>query len=356
MGKGKPKELKALVWDLDNTLWKGVLLEKDDLTLRAGIVETLKALDERGILLSIASKNNHGDAMARLKQLGIDHYFLFPQITWSAKSESLASIKEALNIGMDTIAFIDDDDFERAEVQAAHPDLVVINSTDYWSDYTKLLGEPRFSPKYLTEDSRRRRLMYLESAQRDHIEAEYKGPKEEFLQSLEMRFVISRATEADLQRAEELTVRTNQLNSTGVTFSYEELDKLRRSNEHQLLICELTDKFGSYGKIGLALVETGREVWHLRLMLMSCRVMSRGVGTIFLSYIMQQAKEAGARFLADFIQTERNRMMYVSYKFSQFKEVESGENGRIVFENDLTNIQPFPKYVSVVTPSTPREK
>ena len=151
-------------------------------------------------------------------------------------------------------------------------------------------------------------------------------------------------------------MRTNQLNSTGVTFSYEELDKLRRSNEHQLLICELTDKFGSYGKIGLALVETGREVWHLRLMLMSCRVMSRGVGTIFLSYIMQQAKEAGARFLADFIQTERNRMMYVSYKFSQFKEVESGENGRIVFENDLTNIQPFPKYVSVVTLSTPREK
>ncbi|MDR4379243.1 hypothetical protein FO485_21935, partial [Bacillus amyloliquefaciens] len=85
----------------------------------------------------------------------------------------------------------------------------------------------------------------------------------------------------------------------------------------------------------------------VKLLLMSCRVMSRGVGTILLTTILQEAKKRGKRLVADFKQTERNRMMYITYKFANFKEIEKGEDGYIMFENDLSMIQPNPEYVDV---------
>ena len=91
-------------------------------------------------------------------------------------------------------------------------------------------------------------------------------------------------------RAEELTVRTHQLNTTGYTYSYEELDELRHSPDHLLLIAGLDDVFGSYGKIGLSVVELGPQSWTIKLLLMSCRVISRGVGTVMLTHIMKLAK------------------------------------------------------------------
>ena len=162
-----------------------------------------------------------------------------------------------------------------------------------------------------------------------------------------MHFFIHDAQEEDLKRAEELTVRTNQLNATGRTYDYDELNAFRLSDNHKLLVCELTDKYGSYGKIGLALIETGEEYRHLKLLLMSCRVMARGVGTVLLSHIMQETKKAGKKLRADFRKTDRNRIMYVSYKFANFKEVSSDDEGNTLFENDLSMIQPFPPYIDI---------
>lgn len=347
MGEKKKKEIKCVVWDLDNTLWGGVLTESDQVTIKPGIVEIIKTLDSRGILHSIASKNNHEDAMRKVKELGLEEYFLYPEINWNAKSTSIGKIQQNLNIGMDTILFIDDQPFEREEVQSVHSDLLCMDA----ADYEGLITHPQLNPKYITEDSKRRRLMYLEDMARKQEEDTFEGPKEEFLATLQMHFVISEAREEDLQRAEELTVRTNQLNATGRTFGYDELNAFRQSPHHQLLVCELTDKYGSYGKIGLALVEMQEDHWHLQLLLMSCRVMSRGVGTVLMSYILSEAKQANVRFLADFVPTDRNRMMYITYKFANFKEVETHEDGSVVMENDLTNIQPFPPYIEVVVPT-----
>jgi FkbH-like protein len=108
------------------------------------------------------------------------------------------------------------------------------------------------------------------------------GPKEEFLATLEMIFTIAPCREEDLKRAEELTVRTNQLNSTGFTYSYKELDELRQSPRHQLLISSLEDRHGTYDKIGLTLIEMSPEVSTVKLLLMSCRLMSKAVGMIML--------------------------------------------------------------------------
>ena len=335
-------KIKCVVWDLDNTLWDGVLLEDGEVRLREGALDVIRELDNRGILQSIASKNEHESTWQKLEEFGIAEYFLYPHINWNSKSSSIKSIVAALNIGMDTIAFIDDQPFEREEVAFEIPELRVIDA----ADLDKLLDMPRMQPTFVTEDARNRRAMYKSDMERKRLEEEFVGPQEEFLASLGMEVIISSVGAGDLQRAEELTVRTNQLNTTGYTYSYEELDELRRSEDHLLLIVELKDKYGSYGKIGLVLIECGAAVWTLKLFLMSCRVMSRGVGSIMMNHVLLLAKERGVRLQAEFVKTERNRMMYVTYKFSGFKEV-SEDGAHVVFENDLSRVQPFPDYVKV---------
>lgn len=336
------KTTKCVVWDLDHTLWDGVLLEDAQVALRPGVVQAIEALDRRGILQSIASKNDHDHAMARLKAFGLDEYFLYPQITWSAKAASLQAIAGALNIALDSLALIDDQAFEREEVRFSLPEVLTIDAADLGG----LLDLPSMNPPFLTEDARNRRRMYLSDMERKQAEEVFVGPPEAFLATLAMVFRIGEAREEDLRRAEELTVRTHQLNTTGYTYSYDELDQLRQSDRHLLLVAGLDDKYGSYGTIGLALVERDPAVWTIKLLLMSCRVMSRSVGTIMLSQIMTMAREAGARLRAEFISNDRNRMMYVTYKFANFRQVEQrGE--LIVLENDLEWVQPFPAYVTV---------
>lgn len=340
------KEVKCIVWDLDNTLWEGVLLEPGAVTLKPGIRDIIIALDARGVLHSIASKNNHEDALAKLKEFGLAQYFIYPQIHWGAKSGSIGQIREKLNIGIDTILFVDDQAFERDEVAAIFPEVETLDAIHY----TGLPDFKRLQPRFVTKDSARRRLMYLEDLQRNQEEETFQGPKETFLASLNMQFIISHAQQEDLERAEELTIRTNQLNATGRTYDYEELQTYMQSPDHQLLVCELTDRYGSYGKIGLALVETGKEYWRLNMLLMSCRVLSRSVGSVLLSYIMQQTEQEGKKLLADFRQTDRNKLMYATYRFANFKEISNDGNGNIVFENDLSRIQKYPTYIDIRFP------
>lgn len=334
--------VKCVVWDLDNTLWDGVLLEDEQVTLRQGIVEIIQTLDSRGILHSIASKNDHAIALEKLQNFGLSDYFLYPQMNWNSKASSIRHIAQLMNLSLDTFAFVDDQAFERDEVNFALPNVLCIDAKDILT----LPALPEMMPRLLTRDSQNRRKMYLSDITRKQVESEFIGSNEEFLATLEMVFTIAPCTEDDLQRAEELTVRTHQLNTTGYTYSYDELNTLRLSQRHKLWVASLDDKYGSYGKIGLALVECHADVWVIKLLLMSCRVMSRGVGALMLNYIMQAAKAAGIRLQAEFVSNNRNRMMLVTYKFSGFKET-GQDNERIVFENDLSIIQPFPAYVKV---------
>jgi FkbH-like protein len=342
----KQKTVKCLVWDLDNTLWQGTLLENDDVRPFPEAVAAIKALDERGIIHSIASRNDPDAAMRKLTQFGLAEYFLYPQIGWDAKSGSVKAIATELNIGIDTLAFIDDQPFEREEVAFALPQVRCFDAAEAGT----LLDRAEFTPDFVTEDSRNRRRMYLADRERKVAEAEHGGVQEAFLESLEMRFTIMESTEDDLQRAEELTLRTNQLNTTGYTYSYDELDAFRQSDGHLLLASTLADRYGPYGTIGLALVEKGAEIWVIKLLLMSCRVMSRGVGTIMINHIKRLAAAAGVRLVAEFVQTDRNRMMYVSYKFNRFAEVDRRDN-LVLFEADLANIPADPPYVAVTVPS-----
>lgn len=338
----KVKSIKCVVWDLDNTVWEGVLLEGDTLVLRPGVAEILQTLDERGILLAIASRNEYEPAWAQLQAFGLDHYFIYPQINWNSKSHSIAQIAQEINIGIDTLAFVDDQPFEREEVNFAHPDVWCIDA----ADLSGLLDHPRLTPRFITPESRLRRQMYQSDIQRKVAEEEYTGQNEAFLADLNMVFTIKTAREEDLQRAEELTMRTNQLNTTGYTYSYEELNQLRQSDDHLLFVSSLDDRYGTYGTIGLALVEKEPTYWTVKLLLMSCRVMSRGVGTIMMTHIMNLAKAAGVPLRAHFVPNGRNRMMYITYKFGGFNEVDT-QGDLAILENTLEQIQPFPDYVDI---------
>lgn len=342
----KPKIVKCIVWDLDNTLWEGVLLEDEKVTLRPEVVAVIKEMDRRGILHSIASKNNHDTAMQKLEELELADYFLYPAINWNPKSQSLQQIAQALNINIDTFAFVDDNPFEREEVAHELPEVICIDA----ADVEEILTRPAFQPPFITAESALRRQMYQSQLQRQHAEEQFTGNNEAFLAKLDMVFEMREAEEDDLQRAEELTVRTNQLNTTGYTYSYAELDQFRQNDDTLLLVATLTDKYGPYGTIGIALVSKEEDRWLLKLLLMSCRVMSRGVGSIMLNYIMQEAKKAGVRLQAEFVDNGRNRMMYITYKFAGFEIVEKNDKHELL-ENNLTAIQEMPGYVKIIYPN-----
>jgi FkbH-like protein len=243
---------------------------------------------------------------------------------------------------MNTIAFIDDQAYEREEVNFSHPEVLCIDA----GSISTLLDMPEMNPRFITDDSKHRRLMYLAEMERKKIEKDFVGPQEEFLGSLHMVFTIREADEKDLQRAEELTIRTNQLNTTGYTYSYDELKSFLQSPHHQLFVASLEDKFGTYGKIGLALLETHQALWTIKLFLMSCRIISRGIGNVFMNYLKREAKINKVRLCAEIIPNDRNRMMYMTLKLSGFYE-KKNVNNLLIFENDLQEIHADPAYVKV---------
>ncbi|MBQ1076231.1 HAD-IIIC family phosphatase [Micromonospora sp. C31] len=336
------KTIKCVVWDLDETVWDGILLEDAEVKLRPGVLEVMRTLDERGILNSVASRNEHDLAMRKLTEFGVAEYLLHPQINWGPKSTSVRTVAEAINIGLDTVAFVDDQPFERDEVAHLLPEVLCIDSLDA----ERIPDLARTQPRFVTDNARRRRVMYQADARRTEAEQRYEGTSADFLASLDMRFSIAPAAEVDLQRAEELTVRTNQLNATGYTYSYEELDAFRRSPDHDLYIAALDDRYGTYGQIGLALVERGTDAWTIKLLLMSCRVMSRGVGSVLLNHLIRTAAAAGVPLRAEFVPTDRNRTMYVTYKFAGFRDL-GGTGGVQLLEHDGSDVPEFPPYMTV---------
>jgi HAD superfamily phosphatase (TIGR01681 family) len=185
------RKCKCVVWDLDNTLWNGILIEDglNGIRLRDGVIEVIAELDRRGVLQSVASKNNPDDAIAALKFFGIEEYFLYPQIHWHPKSQSVAAIAKVLNIGLDTLVFVDDQEFERAEVAAALSQVRVIDAT-----HIKSIVEMQAFQVTVTEESRTRRLMYRNQEHRDALQSVFQGDYISFLKANRMQVRLSRLT------------------------------------------------------------------------------------------------------------------------------------------------------------------
>jgi methoxymalonate biosynthesis protein len=309
-------KVKCLVWDLDNTLWQGVLLEDGDVHVPEDIRRVVIELDERGILQSVASKNDYEHAFRWLEKLSLAEYMLLPQIGWGLKSAGIQTIADRLQFAQHTIAFIDDQPAERAEVTHRLPAVRC-----YPADMAAhLLDLPEFTPAMITKDSRDRRVLYQANFARDAARNDYTGPDEDFLRTLDLQLTISRPDEQGLHRVEELTLRTSQMNATGVHYSHDTLSGLLSDPHHEVLVVSMSDRFGQHGAVGVMLLEIHEELWHLKLLATSCRVVSFGAGTVLLRWLSDQAARSSAHLVADFRKTERNRMMEVAYRFAGFTD------------------------------------
>jgi FkbH-like protein len=299
---GKQQGAKCIVWDLDNTLWNGVLIEDgpEKLTLKPGIVDVIKELDRRGILHSIASKNNHDEAMAVLKRHGLDDFFLHPQISWAPKSEALKAIATKLNIGIDTLLLVDDSDFELAQVQSANPAVKVLLA----NRYRELPELPDFKLSVTTESSIRRN-MYRQETVREHAESGFDGDYFAFLCDCKLEMQIEPLSPANLERVHELTQRTNQMNFSGNRYERTQLEQIAATPYLDGYVIDCRDRFGSYGIVGFSIVDS--RVPCMTDLAFSCRVQSKRVEHAFLAYLLRKyIKATGADFRADYRKTSRN--------------------------------------------------
>jgi len=334
--------IKCVVWDLDNTIWEGVLLEGSSVALRSGIREIITTLDARGILQSISSRNDYRSAMLKLREFKIDEYFLYPHINWNSKAHSIKSIADKLNISTGSIAFVDDQQYELDEVRYELPEVTCIDA----ENISEMPNMIEMNPAYVSEDSRRRREMLIIDNIRKSDELEFVGPREDFLKSLNMELSIYEAGIHDLNRMLELTQRTNQFNATGYTYSFDELKSFILSPDFLLLSARLKDKYGNYGNIGLCLLEKGLESWTIKLLIVSCRVLSRGIGSILLSYAINMAFDEGKDLYAEFVPKDKNRMMHITFKFMNFKDYDTrGEV--LILKHETDKKYSYPEYINV---------
>ena len=284
--KDAPAEkVKCLVWDLDNTLWNGILIETEDnesLELKAGVLETIKKLDERGIIQSIASKNDFAPAMEQLEKLGISEYFLYPEIHWNAKSASIKNIAANLNIGVDAMAFIDDSVFEREQVHSALPEVRTYDALEV-EELTEL---PEFDV-IVTDESRHRREMYRAEEKRNALMASENDDTVSFLRKCNLRIkVFAPQTEADITRCFELVNRTNQLNMSGRRYTRNEFDALLSKIGQTSIAFSCRDDFGSYGIVGFMQYRKDNCELCFTEFAMSCRVAGKYVESALFTHVL----------------------------------------------------------------------
>lgn len=319
------KLVKCVAWDLDNTLWHGILSETDNpesLTLRDGVKELIVALDKRGVIQTIVSKNDYEPAWRQIERFGLADYFLYPAINWGQKSKNLKAIAKELNVNIDTFAMIDDSDFERREISSSLPQVRVYDEKIVAS----ILNLPEFDLP-VTEEAAHRREMYQTEAKRKQIQASYDGGYLDFIKSCEMVINIGKADRSASQdvydRCYELVSRTNQLNITGHKYSREDFDKhyFDPNKEHMYFHCK--DKYGGYGIVGYVSFMVFNNVITIDELAVSCRVAQKHVEYSVLSWIAREYGLEG-RILIKFIKTGKNTPMYNALTEIGFTETDNG--------------------------------
>lgn len=280
-------QVKCVVWDLDNTLWKGTLIETEEpekLQLNKGVLEIVQELDRRGIIQSVASKNDMDAAWPVLDRLGLAEYFLYPQIHWNAKSGSMEQIAKCLNIGIDTLALIDDSSFEREQVRSVWPQVRVYDVTEL----PDLLHKPEFTVT-ITEESKKRRAMYRAEEKRNQLMSDGNEDTITFLKKCHLQIeIFVPESDTEILRCYELVVRTNQLNMSGKKYSQEEfMDVLNRS-KHKNFAFSCKDDFGEYGIVGVGQyrVESNRIIFTE--FAMSCRVAGKYVESALFTKLLER--------------------------------------------------------------------
>jgi FkbH-like protein len=344
---------KCIVLDLDNTLWGGVVGEDGIEGIQLGadapgnafvaFQRELERLWHRGILLAVCSKNNLDDAMPVFERhpamvLKREH-IAAQRINWQPKSANIRELAAELNIGLDSLVFLDDNPVERAAVRAELPDVLVPELPTDPSQYRAALLELLvFDSLALTTEDRQRGKLYAEQAQRREFEASVQGASiADYLAGLNMLVEIEPVNAATLPRVAQLTNKTNQFNLTTRRYSEADIVAMREGGS-AVLGMRVTDRFGDNGLVGVAILGPASDgARAVDTLLLSCRVMGRGVETALLAYLAEQTRRDGATVLrGEFIPTAKNAPSADVYAQHGFTLVEQTDDGSQRWELDLT--------------------
>lgn len=327
-GLSGPRPVKCVVWDLDGTVWPGTLAEdgSDALVLREGVLETIVALDARGILQSVASKNDHDAAWSVLERFGLDQYLLYPAIHWGPKSESVRKIAAALDIGLDSVAIVDDSAFERAEVIETIPEVRAFPATEV----SGILQRPGLDLP-VTEVSRARRGLYQHEAERRIVSTGY-ATADEFLATCQLEAdLFAPAMSADIDRCLELIQRSNQLNLSTRRYSRAELVDRLSQRDAVGIATRARDRFGDYGLVGFAMIEIDQGTPLLADFVLSCRVVGKRIEEAWCAALLGCLVDHGHTGLqALFRSSSRNGVLRASLVRVGFRPVDQRGDDEIL--------------------------
>ena len=353
---------KVLVVDLDNTLWGGIIGEDGMSGIKLGaeypgaayqaLQRVMLDLTHRGILLAICSKNNSEDAMEVLEKhpgmLVRPRHFAATRINWNDKAQGLREIASELNIGIDSLAFLDDNPFEREQVRGALPEVMVVDLPGDPLEYAATLRDcPFFERLTLSAEDQQRTAMYVQQRERARAEQSFQS-KEDFYRFLEQEAEIAPVQPDTLARVAQLTQKTNQFNLTTRRYAEQHIAEMLSRPNYQVMSIRVRDRFGDHGLVGVAITRDENEQCEIDTFLLSCRVIGRTVETALLSYLVENAVERGRKRLAGwFLPTKKNapaREFYRQHGFKLFRQ--NGDGALWVLDLDGAQIA-CPKWIKL---------
>ncbi len=308
---------KVIVLDCDNTLWAGVCGEGGVAAVSVGpgyraMQEFIANQSSQGKVICLCSKNvesdvwdifdHHPDMLLKRNQI------VGYRINWSPKSQNLRELAQELNLGLDSFIFLDDNPVECAEVRANCPDVLTLQAPSRGEDWPGFLQHVwAFDQLIVTDQDRGRAASYLQNVQREAIRKESAG-LDDFLAKLDLRVDIAPPTPVKMQRVAQLTERTNQFNFSTIRRSEAEIVALLNDPRHRCDVVEVKDRFGDYGLVGVIITRVEAAALVLDTLLLSCRVLGRGVEHRMLAFIGERAKCAGLTMVEiAFIRTKKNQ-------------------------------------------------
>jgi FkbH-like protein len=349
---------KCIVLDLDNTLWGGVIGEDGFDNIKLGdnpvgrsfieFQKRLLALNQRGIILAINSKNNFDDAIEVIQKhpnmIIKENNFACVKINWDDKVVNLQKIAEELNIGLDSMVFFDDDPINQEYVRESLPEVLVVDLPKDSSQYAQIITEMKeFDVLKITEEDTKRSDMYLGQKKRKELENKV-GDFNEFLKQMNIEVNLQKANSFSIPRISQLTLKTNQFNLTTKRYQEEEVSKFSSSNDKIVECVQVSDRFGDNGITGTYIIEKkNNDEWIIDTFLLSCRIMGRGVEEMMMNQIIEKAKLSGIkRIKGEFIPTAKNKPAENFYEELGFKK----ENEFWVFNTG--GVMKKPEHIKVI--------
>ena len=345
------KRKKCIVLDLDNTLWGGVLGEDGIAGIKIGgdypgkaflyFQKALAELSKSGVILAVCSKNNEKDvkecwAKNPFNVITEKHISSY-RINWNNKADNIREIAAELNIGLDSMVFIDDNPSERELVRSELPAVTVPEFPEQPYNlpiFIDELVENYFCVYSLTNEDRKKTEEYKANAQRAK-ESQKFADMESFIKSLEIKLVIQSANEMNVSRIAQMTQKTNQFNLTTRRYTESDLSAML-SGGARIWCLSVSDRFGDSGITGCIIVRGG-EIDEL---LLSCRILGKGIEKEFLAQILWRLKALGARDLKSaFIPTSKNAQVRDFYERNGFSLVAEDSDGTKRYSLDLTGYE-----------------